>query len=449
MKEQRFIIWGVGVRGRRLCRFLGKDKVIGYIDKRPDLQGNIVDGIPVKSLDDCINSGLDEDAWLVITPGLVENSMRKILEDIGIFKYFYLSECPDEFYDYDFHELKEKFIAQILKKQLCLLEQFNLYSLLLYEEARKQGFPVKILIKEDELLSERVVHARKNGIEFIHEKDVNAKMFYCGNAINNRRLPPVNFMNLTCKNMCLSLEQFRGVHKGKRCFIVATGPSLRMSDLEKLREHSEICISMNGIYLSFDKVKWRPNYFVMTDPMLIYYRNVIKNMDVKYKFISDNDKDFWDDEELQGVHKLHVRFLEKNINFSTDLVKGVYSAYNVTYVCLQIAVFMGFNKVYLLGVDFSSLLNKSGRDSHFIKNYNRDEKLINGKTIGEIVYSENNFDELIKDIQYRGYVCAREYCDKHGIEIYNATRGGYLDVFERVDFDELMEEKNEENKQNY
>lgn len=33
---------------------------------------------------------------------------------------------------------------------------------------------------------------------------------------------------------------------------------------------------------------------------------------------------------------------------------------------------------------------------------------------------------------------AREYADGHGIKIYNATRGGKLEVFERVNFDKLF-----------
>ena len=36
------------------------------------------------------------------------------------------------------------------------------------------------------------------------------------------------------------------------------------------------------------------------------------------------------------------------------------------------------------------------------------------------------------------YEHAREYCDSHDIRIYNSTRGGKLEVFERIDFDALI-----------
>ena len=36
------------------------------------------------------------------------------------------------------------------------------------------------------------------------------------------------------------------------------------------------------------------------------------------------------------------------------------------------------------------------------------------------------------------YKSTREYCDKNNIKISNATRGGKLEVFDRVDFDKLF-----------
>ena len=36
------------------------------------------------------------------------------------------------------------------------------------------------------------------------------------------------------------------------------------------------------------------------------------------------------------------------------------------------------------------------------------------------------------------YVAIKEQCEKRGIKVYNATRGGKLEVFQRVDFDDLF-----------
>ena len=36
------------------------------------------------------------------------------------------------------------------------------------------------------------------------------------------------------------------------------------------------------------------------------------------------------------------------------------------------------------------------------------------------------------------YMAIKKYCDNRGIKVYNAARGGKLEVFERKSFDELL-----------
>ena len=101
---------------------------------------------------------------------------------------------------------------------------------------------------------------------------------------------------------------------------------------------------------------------------------------------------------------------------------------------LQLAVYMGFKKIYLLGMDFTFSV----------------EKTIEGNTIMNDIINHNSIIEKVEkelfDFQYfaeiddqlLGYQAAKRYADAHGIKIYNATRGGKLEVFERVNFDTLF-----------
>src|SRR5690625_1280148 len=59
------------------------------------------------------------------------------------------------------------------------------------------------------------------------------------------------------------LKKIKNKHQGERCFIIATGPSLTIGDLEKL--NNEITISMNSICLAFDETDWRPTYYGIQD----------------------------------------------------------------------------------------------------------------------------------------------------------------------------------------
>lgn len=49
-------------------------------------------------------------------------------------------------------------------------------------------------------------------------------------------------------------------------------------------------------------------------------------------------------------------------------------------------------------------------------------------------------NDAVKMLSYHinAYQKIKKYADKKGIKIYNATRGGYLEIFERVNFDTLF-----------
>ena len=87
-------------------------------------------------------------------------------------------------------------------------------------------------------------------------------------------------------------------------------------------------------------------------------------------------------------------------------------------------VYMGFSDIYLLGVDATRLGKYHDNSSHFCKEY-----------ISRSTTNLMTFD----DEPRLAYKAAKEYADLHGIHIYNATRGGELETFQRVDFDELFD----------
>jgi hypothetical protein len=74
---------------------------------------------------------------------------------------------------------------------------------------------------------------------------------------------------------------------------------------------------------------------------------------------------------------------------------------------------MGFKEIYLVGIDWSGI-NPEREMSHFD---------------GEV------WTDLPANQFRAGYVSAKKYADSHGIKIYNASRGGDLELYERVDLD--------------
>ncbi|PGM59101.1 6-hydroxymethylpterin diphosphokinase MptE-like protein [Bacillus sp. AFS053548] len=224
------------------------------------------------------------------------------------------------------------------------------------------------------------------------------------------------------------LKSIKNKHLGERCFIVATGPSLKVEDLEKLR--NEITFSMNSICLAFNETDWRPTYYGIQDIRNYFkFKDDIKELDSECKFIGESilKRDTVSEEfYVYPMNMLNHNWMHKKYNtkFSDDAFAVVYDGYTITYSLIQIAVYMGFKEIYLLGADsnYSSDLN------HHFKNYN---------------YYDSNYSVAgLKMID--AYKVAREYADKKNIKIFNATRGGMLEIFERVNLDNVLADNNKE-----
>lgn len=225
------------------------------------------------------------------------------------------------------------------------------------------------------------------------------------------------------------LKNIKDKHKGERCFIVATGPSLTIEDLEKLK--NEITIGMNSICLAFDETDWRPTYYGIQDEnVYARLRGQIEDIDTECKFISQTileriklnltEKDYIFPMNMLNHNIEHRKY---NTKFSDNAFAVIYNGYTVTYSLIQLAVYMGFKEIYLIGTD----CNYSSDMKHHFKEYG---------------YVDPTYLSA-REMMISAYKVAKKYADKHNIKIYNATRGGMLEVFKRVNLDEILRESNE------
>lgn len=224
----------------------------------------------------------------------------------------------------------------------------------------------------------------------------------------------------------IKLKEFKGMYEGKRCFIIATGPSLTISDLELLKE--EYTFSMNSVCLAYEKTKWRATFFGIQD-RFVYQKleSIIKNNVKETVFIGDNlAKDFTiSPDYIQFPLNEKYHLFEQKIGryfakFSEDCYHMVYDGYSITYSLIEIAAYMGFKEIYLLGADCNYLADKS---NHFIEYGLYDRNCTSAKDRMVVAYLE-----------------AKKYAESHNIAIYNATRGGALEVFPRVNLEEVLKQ---------
>ncbi len=230
------------------------------------------------------------------------------------------------------------------------------------------------------------------------------------------------------------IKAFKNIHKGKRCFIIGNGPSLNANDLSWIAESGDISFAFNRIYKIFDETSWRPDYYISQDQkMMSGCVDEVNSLVNCMKFIPI-EFEWYDNIHVKNATFFHIlnRDIDNYPDFSEDISTCIINSKTVAYTAIQIAVYMGIKEIYLIGVDhhFHTSINSKGEliidptaKDYFSDKYNEDK---------EQLYVPNT------DLSTLTFIAAKHYADAHDIRIYNATRGGKLEVFDRIDFDNLF-----------
>lgn len=240
-------------------------------------------------------------------------------------------------------------------------------------------------------------------------------------------------------------EQLKNAHKGQRIFIVSTGPSLKISDLEWLRDSNALTISCNGIFKLFNKTSWRPDYYIMDDYYLYddYKKKninlIFENMSVKKVLLSDPIKkriEYAFDNSKIGFFPIcyfdhWFTHKSKIFRYNKDISLGHFDLYTVTNAAINLAHYMGAKEIILLGADcnYSQGIVHSGE----IK-------------AGKIDYRAA---KEMEDAQKSGYNQIAKAFQNSDSVIINATRGGSLEMFQRKSMDKIIETTKNISPKNY
>ncbi len=229
----------------------------------------------------------------------------------------------------------------------------------------------------------------------------------------------------------------RDRYKGQCGFVLGNGPSLQVRDLDSIA--GQIAVASNKIYLAYPETRFRPTIYTCVDRIVA--ENSLDQVCglSEQKYLPDSlidlfglrvDITYWIDESgFIGEDTLARRF-------SSDVRKCVYNGHTVIYNNLQIAYHLGLEVVYLIGMDFSFNVPSTRKDhsygtatvaegevNHFHPDYRKPGEIW---TLPDLERQKAAFES------------AKSFYESHGRKIYNATRGGKLEVFERVDLDEVI-----------
>jgi hypothetical protein len=230
------------------------------------------------------------------------------------------------------------------------------------------------------------------------------------------------------------------MHKGERCFILGNGPSLNKQNLALIS--NEVSFVTNSFVLHKDFCEIAPNYYCISDYRAFAdnkeshtLRSIGKYLNFEgsrlFLFVPNRA---WFSLCFKSIIKSNVFYLNfqtnrkiwEDGNFSIDIQKGVKWGHTVILdFCLPIAFYMGCDEIYLLGCDMNFSDDKS--DNHFYKEIDTSN-----------VKRDKNEWELWYKIVLRSYEVAKTVFEDNNRIIYNATHGGKLEVFPRVDFESLF-----------
>ena len=222
------------------------------------------------------------------------------------------------------------------------------------------------------------------------------------------------------------MERFKNLYAGQRCFLIGNGPSLRNTDLSLLK--NEITFGMNRIYLAFEDRDFSTSYYVAVNELVLeQFAQDISALKMP-KFL------YWPGRKWipMDEHTMFVRFGAPQTLFEPDIRKRLGPGATVTYIAMQIAFYMGFSQVILIGVD------------HSFQTQGNPHKQVTSKGDDPNHFDPRYFGKGVKwqlpdlDTSEMAYRVAKERFELAGREILDATVGGKLKVFPKVDYGTLF-----------
>jgi len=247
-----------------------------------------------------------------------------------------------------------------------------------------------------------------------------------------RRLPqlPAAYLHPWRRESVRRLAALKDIHKGQRAFIIGNGPSLRQTDLTKLK--NEFTFGMNRIYLLFSELGFSTTYFCSINDLVIEQFSADILALPMPKFLAWRSHRHFSPQLPISQLPTFIYSTYTGPRFSPDVRGRVWEGATVTNMALQLAFHMGFEKVILIGVDHNftskgdankTVVSQGDDPNHFAPNY-----------------FAKGFKWQLPDLDTSeiGYALARDAYQKAGREVLDATVGGKLTIFPKVDYNSLF-----------
>jgi hypothetical protein len=245
-------------------------------------------------------------------------------------------------------------------------------------------------------------------------------------ALNRAAQWPAATFHPLRRDSIRQLGELKDRHRGQRCFIIGNGPSLKQTDLTRLR--NEYTFGVNRIYLMFPELGFTTSYFLSVNSLVIEQcAEDIRALPIP-KFLS------WRSRHLirPTADTIFLHTTYTGPRFATDARGRIWEGATVTNVALQLAYHMGFEQAILIGVDHS--FSTQGKPNTTVVSQGDDPDHFHAGYFGK------GFRWQLPDLDTseRGYHMARHAYEAAGRQVLDATIGGKLTIFPKVDYNSLF-----------
>ena len=250
--------------------------------------------------------------------------------------------------------------------------------------------------------------------------------------IATRQLPnlPSAYLHPWRKESMKTLAELKDKYRGERCFIIGNGPSLRKTDVSKLK--NEYTFGMNRIYLAFEEWGFQTSFLASVNDLVIEQCvDDFLALDMP-KFFSWRSRKYFPKILSPANLPTFLYTTYDGAKFSQDVSRRVWEGATVTNICLQLAYHMGFETAILIGVDHS--FKSKGEANKTVTSDGDDPNHFDPRYFGK------GFRWQLPDLDMSeaAYLMARNGYAQDNRRILNATIGGKLTIFDKVDYESLF-----------
>ena len=228
------------------------------------------------------------------------------------------------------------------------------------------------------------------------------------------------------KTESFRLKAFHDLHQGEDCFLIGNGPSLNKMDLRLLNDY--YTIGLNKIFLLFERTGLKIDYHVCVNRFVIEQcsQDFLKMNCPSFISYKNRTDVLEKNEKVYFLGDIHSKW-----KFFEDIGTGISQGSTVTYAALQIAYYMGFKRVFLIGVDHNFVQKgtphkietmKGDDNNHFDPNYFKGMKW----QLPDLAGSE------------KAYRLAKKHFEQNNRQISDATVDGKLNIFPKMKFEEAL-----------